>query len=72
MEELKRKLSEKYSIKVIKKGYVFTLMLEGKGLCHYVNVNNVLNDVINVVGDEFPYIEVMQNGDDFLLLILRP
>ena len=71
MEQLTRKLSEKYSVRVIKKGVVFTLLLHGQGLGSYVNVSTVMNNVLQVVGDEFPNIEVMQNRDDYLLLVLK-
>lgn len=72
MDELKRQLSKKYTISVCKKGYVFTLYIIGEGLSLYYNCHEVIIQCIDVVGNEFPNVEVAHHGDNYLLLILKP
>jgi hypothetical protein len=71
-DKLIEKLSKKGTVHVCKKGFVFTLFMTGKGLSDMKKLGDISKQVLDEFGGAYPIIEVMQNEDDFILMILRP
>lgn len=67
--ELSRMKVEDWQI--CKCGVVFTLLLTGTGLSHWNTVNEIMQDVLAVVGEKYTNIETMRNDDNFYCLILK-
>jgi hypothetical protein len=72
IEKLRKDLSEYGVVKVLKEGFVFTLLITGKDMSKYTIVNNIQKLVLDYVGDKYPIIEVLNNSENFLLYILKP
>lgn len=72
MQDLRDKLY-KYGIPVVvKKGYVLTVFISGTGLSNYNTVLNIQEAIIKRAGKQFPVVEVMQNDENYFLMILKP
>jgi len=71
-EKFCAKISKFGKPEVVKTGYVFTLLITGTGLSNWERVNTILALSLDYVGLDYPLVEVMINGDNFMLIVLRP
>lgn len=71
MTELQYKLANLGDVLVLKNDYVFTLLmrLTNSSARNTLQIGAIVTDYI---GDEKPVVEVVQNDDDYLLIILKP
>lgn len=72
LEQLKTTLSNisGIQIEVLKARKVFTMFLSGTGLSNSNTVNQITDEVLKSVGEQYPFVEVMKNKNNFLLLVL--
>lgn len=72
LEILEEKLSKIADIQICKAGYVFTLLMTGEKLTNFRTFNMILNIVIEETNDVYPIIETTKNGENYVLIVLRP
>lgn len=72
LDELKKVLSAFAHIQIIKEGYVFTVLMTGKGLSNSQRVMSIQKHIMNYTADKYPLIEAIRNDDTFFCLILKP
>lgn len=72
--EMTKELSKLGTVQVIKNDFAFTLFMtkDKQNLSSLQIPFKVLEITTKYLGSEKPYIEVMKNEEDFLLLVLKP
>lgn len=71
MEKLVKELSQIGTVEVISKKSVFLLLMTGKGLTKMYNANKIQQLILDEVGEEYPYIEIVKTEDEFVLYCLK-
>lgn len=72
IDGLKQKLCAFGFPLIVKEGVVFTVLIKGKNLSQYKNVEAIQNLILGYAGEKYPLIEAMVNEDEFFCLVLKP
>lgn len=72
IENLMSALSEFGQVEICKAGYVFTLLMTGKGLTKSTTMNSIQMMVLEFTGDDYPTIECMRNDENYVCIVLKP
>lgn len=59
-------------VQILKKDFVFTLLLTGTELSKWETFNNILATALDFSGNKFPLIETIRNENGFFCLVLKP
>lgn len=71
MTELQYQLANFGDVLTLKNDYVFTLLMRIKDNSGR-NINNILDAIKCYVGSEKEQIEVLQNDEEYFLIVLKP
>lgn len=71
-EEALLALSKYGDVQILKKEYVFTLLITGTGLSKWETYNQILHIATEYCANEFPMIEASRNNSEFFCLVSKP
>jgi len=72
MNELKLELSKFGLLQICKEGFVFTVLMTGKGFSSWTRTMDIQKLITDYAGEKYPIVECLRNDDDFFCIVLKP